>query len=290
MTSTFLIAAVAAGLAFAGLDLARKKLLRQMPAAVILVWLMVATCTFFGSWLVLQRKPWPEANYWAPAIFSISMNVAANLLFMRAILISPLSRTIPFLSLSPAFAAFSAYLVVGECLAPTQWVGILCVVVGALTLNLAASESNLLAAVVNSLRQERGSVLMIVTAACWGLAGPFDKIAVSRASIPVHAFVMGAGVGGILLLILAIRGEVHMIRRVRPCWRPLIAAMILAVVAFGIQLIAYQSGFVGLAETIKRVIGMTSALMLGNLFLQERIKRAQIGAVLLMSLGVALVL
>ncbi|MFT7617076.1 MAG: drug/metabolite transporter (DMT)-like permease [Planctomycetota bacterium] len=171
-----------------------------------------------------------------------------------------------------------------------QWIGISSVVCGALTLNFASGGGSILATMFKSLKNERGSVLMIATAACWGVAAPFDKIALSRASIPTHAFTLGAGVGLVLLTYVVLRGQHRSILAVNHCKKPLIAAMLFAIAALGIQLVAYSEGFVGLAETIKRVIGMTSSLILGYFLFNEQIVRAQIWGVILMSLGVALIL
>lgn len=290
MTTSFITAAVLAGLAFAGLDFARKKLTGSIPSAIILIWITASSCTFFGAWLLISPRAWPESGYVPNALVSISLNIIANILFLSALRVSPLSRTIPFLSLSPAFAAMSAFLVVGEEMMPIQWLGITCVVCGALVLNLAPGEGSIIATMFQSLKNERGSVLMIATAICWGIAAPFDKIAISRASVPAHAFVLGLGVGVVLFAYVLIRGQHRSILKVKHCWKPLVAAMIFAIAALGIQLVAYREGFVGLAETIKRVIGMLSSLVLGYFLFSEKIVPAQIGGVILMSIGVALIL
>ncbi len=290
LTTTFIISAVLAGVAFAGLDFSRKKLLEELPATVILVWLVAATFSFFGIWFLVAPQTPLRSGYFPPAILSVAMNVLANLLFLKAISISPLSRTIPFLSLSPAFAAMSAFFVVGEVLEPEQWGGVLCVVAGALTLNSSAGVGGAFSGVLRALRRERGSLLMIVTAICWGIAAPFDKIAVSRASISAHACFLSGGVGVVLLVVLVLRREHRGLLAVGSCRFALGRAMAFAVCALGIQLIAYQEGFVGLAETIKRVIGMVSALALGSWVFGEKILPSQYWAVGLMSLGVALVL
>ena len=257
---------------------------------VLVIWLMLAAVLFFGGWLVIVPQSWPDSSYLFPACVSITANVIANVSFLVALRLSPLSRTIPFLALSPAFAALAAVPVVGEFLTLFQWLGIALVLGGVLLLNLSEERRGLVDWVWRSLREERGSLFMIGTALCWGIAAPFDKMAVMRSSIPVHAFIMPSAVTMILLAFLLVSGRGVEIMSVKSVKGLLLLAMVLAVFSFGVQLLAYREGLVGLAETIKRVIGMVSSLVVGALLLRERIGAFQVCAVGLMSLGVWLIL
>ena len=67
-----------------------------------------------GAQLGIQGEARLEPGYWRYGLPDILLNVAANLLFLHAVRVSPLSLTIPFLSFTPVFSALSASVLLGE--------------------------------------------------------------------------------------------------------------------------------------------------------------------------------
>ncbi len=288
MSSRFLLAALAAGLAFAMLDLLRKLLSRTERPSVVVSYLVGGQVVIFGAWLLVAPVAWPSSSYWPPLALAVVANFIANLLFLEALRRSPLSRTVPFLALSPAFAALSGLLVLGENLEARQWWGIALVVTGALALNLEQGGLGPRAA-LRALREEPGSLMMVGTAACWGLAAPFDKMALQRTELRLHAFFLALGIGVLLLAMMSWRRR---LAALRVGSRPLVlmlVAIVVAMAALSAQLVAYRAGPVGLAETIKRVMGMCAAVLLGRLLFSEPVTAAKLRGILLMAFGVALI-
>jgi drug/metabolite transporter (DMT)-like permease len=126
---------VAASVASSGFDLFRKVLVRHLAPVPMVFLLATASVPLFGA-AVLFGEPAPvRPAYWLPALGSVALNVVANLTFLEAVRISPLSVTVPLLSLTPVFTALLGFALLGERPAPLDLAGIALVVIGAFWLN-----------------------------------------------------------------------------------------------------------------------------------------------------------
>ena len=275
---------------WAGFDATRKVLSSRVPAVPLVVLLMVGQLPFFGAWIAWEHASLVVGRgFWSPAIASVALNVAANLLFLKAVRESPLSLTVPMLSLSPAFAAVAEF--VGYGLAPTaqQWAGMVVVIAGAITLHAGGQAGADPRAVVRQMLQERGSLWMAAVALLWAVSGTCDKAATSHASAAVAGFAQCGGVALCLAVWMVARREVSglgAIVRVRGVYALSIGS---GVLALGVQLMAYQLALVGLVEAVKRAVGMLTSLALGRMVFGEQIGLTQVLAVLVMAFGVALI-
>src|SRR5580658_5410692 len=101
-----LLLVLAASLAGSGFDLTRKLLGRQLAPLPMVVLLAAGSVPLFGLALLGQGGGLPHGTgYFAPALGSVLLNLAANLAFLESVRRAPLSTTVPLLSLSPAFTA-----------------------------------------------------------------------------------------------------------------------------------------------------------------------------------------
>ena len=98
-----LILVLGCALAFSGADIFRKMLASWMRPVPLLFGLAAGMAPFFVVWHLQQKGAPPTAAYWVPGLASTVINVAANLAFIEAVRRSPLSVTIPLLSLTPVF-------------------------------------------------------------------------------------------------------------------------------------------------------------------------------------------
>ena len=275
---------------FAAADLLRKALSHRIHPVPLLLALAAGMAPAFIAWWIWEGVALPTTGYWIPGLASMLLNVVANLIFLVAVRISPLSLTIPMLSLTPVFTSLLAIPLLGERPGGPEWLGIVAVVAGAFWLNVDRRASEVGAPIWRRLGRERGSVLMVLVAALWSLAMPLDKLAVASATVAFHGAVLNVGVALVLVLVLVLapaEGRLSEVRR-----RPgLVAALVaVSILALGLQLIAITRVWVGLVETLKRAVGSLLALLSGRLFFDEAIDAQQVLAVLLMGFGVALVL
>ena len=285
-----LLLVLGCAIGFAGADLLRKVLAHRLHPVPLLFILAAGMTPAFVGWWVWSGAAAPTAGYWVPGLGSVLLNVIANLVFLEAVRISPLSLTIPMLSLTPVFTSLLAVPLLGERPGSLEWVGIVAVFLGAFWLNVDRQGNQPELPIWRRLGKERGSLLMILVAALWSLALPLDKLALRSASVPVHGTLLNLGVALILAAILVSRpvaGRQGEVRR----WSVLVTALVaVSVIALGLQLVAITRIWVGLVETLKRAIGSLLALVSGWAFFGEQVDVQQVLAVLLMGAGVGLVL
>ena len=82
---------------------------------------------------LVNRQP---AAFWYWVMAMLPIEVAATLIYMRAIRDHPLALTLPYLAFTPVFVILTGYLLLGETISWHGGLGILLVVAGAWLLNL----------------------------------------------------------------------------------------------------------------------------------------------------------
>ena len=294
MSALLWVVVVSSTLAWAAFDVIRKRLAGKIPALQLSFWLCVVQVPFYAAWWLATSGPVVPAGllspgYLLPVLASTAFNVLANLLFLSAIGRADLGATVPLLSLTPVFVALGSIPLLGERLAPHNWLGISLVTLGALLLPETGQARPTLRARIGALVSSRASAYMIATAGLWALTPVCDKLAISHVPVPVHATLLTVGIGlgtGILLAI----------RRPQPSGTAanivptLLVAGVVNVLALGLQFVAIANVVVSVFEAFKRALGLLLALAMGALVFRERLTLGRVAAGAVMACGVVLVL
>ncbi|NNM82698.1 MAG: DMT family transporter [Burkholderiales bacterium] len=121
---------------------------------------------------VLLFRPLPHfpPEFWGWVLAAIPLELAAMVLYMKAIRISPLHLTLPYLAFSPAFSALFAYWLLGEKVAISGLSGIALIVFGALLLNRGRMIDPF-----RAIFAEPGSRMMLVVSLLYGLTSVLGK-------------------------------------------------------------------------------------------------------------------
>lgn len=288
MPLSVLLLVVACSLGWAGFDLLRKLLVREIPPVALVFLLTIGSAPLFAAWMIAAGSGGPGPGYWAPALGSVLLNIVANLLFLQGMRIAPLSVTVPLLSLTPAFATLLAIPLLGERPTALDALGILMVIAGAVWLHWTPRATG---PVAHDRRAAiKGASMVALTAFLWSLTIPLDKLAVERAPWPFHGVVLTAGVAAGVFAVLLAQGRLGEIGRVRRAPGLLALALVVSSAALALQLLALPQVYVGTIETLKRGIGNFMALVSGWLFFGEAVTPRKVLAVGLMALGVGLIL
>ncbi|MGB5374753.1 MAG: DMT family transporter [Polyangiales bacterium] len=275
---------VAAALCWAALDVVRKAVAGKASPTALAVFLLLGQVPFLGAWAAYDQTWVTDVRYWPPAVASMTMNALANVLFMRSVQLSPLSRTVPFLSLTPVFSAVAAIPLLGEVPGLMHWAGILLVVLGALVLNSDLGESWW-----KSVTHEKGAPYMIAVAVLWAFSTALDKRALPHAAPASHAFLLSAGSAAILGTWILARGKPGELRQVFEAPKGLLAGLVaFAVAALALQMVALQWLWVAVLETLKRAFGVFGSVVFGRLFFGEPVTGRKVAAVVLMVAGTSI--
>jgi drug/metabolite transporter (DMT)-like permease len=287
-----LLILLAASLSSSGFDLFRKMLVRHLAPVPMVVLLALASVPLFAILLALQGGVTVAAGYWLPALGSVLLNTVANLTFLQAVRISPLSVTVPLLSLTPVFTTLVGFLLLGERPSSAALAGIALVVAGAFWLNLpdrAAASGQPGQSFWRAAAAQPGAWLMAGTALLMSCTIPLDKLAVGHANPPFHGLILCAGIALGSLAVLAAQGRLGELAGIRQGWAPFVLALVASTLALGLQLVALKLILVSVVETIKRGVGNLMAVMLGRAAFGEALTLRKLGAVAMMAAGVAFI-
>ncbi|MEM6291439.1 MAG: EamA family transporter [Myxococcota bacterium] len=280
---------VASALCWSGLDASRKILVGRVTPVALLVLLTLGQFPLFAAWALSAGDTITSTDYVVPGLMSMGLNIAANLLFFRAVKLSALSLTVPLLAFVPVFTVLSAIPLLGEFPGTLQLGGIAVVVVGALALNAGSVEGRGPLAFVQALLREKGSLPMLGTALCWSLTIVVDKLATQHAGYGIHGAMLNLSIGLFGLALLMMRGELSELRALRGAWKPWVFAIAMGAVGLGAQLVAAQHLLVSLVEATKRAIGVTMSVIIGRAMFGEPVTAPKVVAVILMSLGAGMI-
>ncbi|MCA9640397.1 MAG: EamA family transporter [Polyangiaceae bacterium] len=284
--SVALVIALLSSLGWAAFDASRKGLVRHASPASLVVMFGAGQLPCFLLGMGIWGAPTLDLGYLRPGLTCLAANVAANLMFFHAVKVSPISRTVPLLALTPVFAALIGYLLLDEHPSPRQWFGIALIVLGAWTLNAGQGLKGLVLGVL----KERGSVYMALVAGAWAVSATNDKLALPHANVAFHASVQTGGVMLVALFWLLVSGRARELGEARKHWPAVGAGVVVSVAALGLQLIAIQTLLVSLMEAIKRALGVVGSVISGRLLFKEAVTRSMLVACALLSLGVFLLM
>lgn len=140
----------------------------------------------FAAPLLLLLLPFIEIPsldlpFFLALLISVPLEVTALILYMKAIKLSPLSLTLPFLALSPVFMIFTSNLMLGERLGKLGIISIFLATAGAYLLNVNTTKNGILEP-FKAIRRERGSLYMILVAFIYSITSNLGKMAIIHSS------------------------------------------------------------------------------------------------------------
>jgi drug/metabolite transporter (DMT)-like permease len=233
--------------------------------------------------LVLEGIPDISAPFWPAILITVTINLLAITLYIRALHLSPLSLTIPLLAFTPIVLILTGYIALGELPDTVGTAGILLIVVGAYILNLDKLNEGFLAP-LHAIVGERGSLLMFIAAILWGISATADKVAMINSS-PLFYLVAFDLLFLILYIpVLRARASGHLRKAVSSTPQLLVFAL-LGVLMMFFQLAALRTGLVSYVIAIKRA-GMVFSILLGYFFFGEGHLKIRLMAAALMVTGV----
>ncbi len=293
---------VVSALGWAALDVVRKLLVGRLPSWAVLFLLTAGAVPLFVAWALVSGFALPRDGYWVPALASVAINLAANVAYLEAFRMAPLSLVAPLLSLTPAFTALTAIPLLGEYPTPRSVAGIVLVIAGALFLHRvsgpvegsggASGEAPRGAPTPLAERRRHGigALLVTLTALLWSLTLPIDKLALAHATGGFHGIFLNGGVALLTLVVLFARGGASEIREWRRAPGLLAGAIAISFLALATQLAALPHIPAGTLETVKRGVGNLGAVFFGRLVFGETVTGSKLLAVLIMVAGVGLIL
>jgi drug/metabolite transporter (DMT)-like permease len=272
-------------LAFA-LSSSYAKALTRHAHVFVVTWAMMSLSLLLSLPLLLaQGIPEIGERFLLAALASVILNLVAGTLQVKAVSLSPLSLTIPFLAFTPLFMIATSAIILRELPDTKGVAGILLVVAGTYAINLEKIRGGILEP-LRAIATERGSLMMLVVALLWSVTAVLDKVA-SLASSPSYYTTFFSIAFGILYAPALVVG----LRR-RPLERGVAARLVvlglLSAVMIITQFTAIEMTVASYVIAVKRA-GMVVSVLLGYFIFKETHLRARLAGAALMMAGVVLI-
>lgn len=140
------------------------------------------------STLIFIPVPSLDRIFYGTFLMALPLEVTAFIFYMKALKFSPMSLTLPFLSLTPVFLIIIPYILLGESVSFSGTMGILLIAAGSYTLNIRSLKKGIFEPFI-SIKRERGSVFMIMAAFIYSFTAVFAKIVIEHSS-PVFSAIV----------------------------------------------------------------------------------------------------
>jgi drug/metabolite transporter (DMT)-like permease len=133
--------------------------------------------------IILVWVPWPvlDAEFYLAFFIALPIELITIVLYVKALKLSPLSLTVPFLALTPVFLISVSYLVLGEKVSLSGAIGIMLIAAGSYFLNFATVRKGLFEP-IRSIVREKGALLMIAVALLYSVTSSMGKMAIMHSS------------------------------------------------------------------------------------------------------------
>lgn len=231
---------------------------------------------------------WPplDRTFWLAVTFALPLEVAAALLYMKAIKVCPLSLCIPFLAFTPVFLIVTGRLILGEGLNPWGMAAVLLMAGGSYILSLSTGRFGFLAP-LRALLREVGARCMLMVAVLYSCTAALGKLAILHSNPAFFGVLYPLIFSGVLLAGYPLsnpRPARTLIKRSR--WG-IILGLCLAAVIFS-QVYGLKLAPAAYLIAVKRTSVFFSVL-LGGVWLKERPLAPRLVGAALMVGGVLLI-
>lgn len=181
---TWIILSLISAFSLATSDALTKRVITRENEYVI-AWFRVVLALPALAAAAALSGPLPKIDGAFVAAFStaLPLEIAAILLYYKALRISPLSLSLPFLSVTPVFLIVLSFVLVGQSVSIIGGIGIALITLGGYTLNLSALRSGFFEP-VHAILRERGSLYMLIVALIYAVTSTLGKIGVDHSSAP----------------------------------------------------------------------------------------------------------
>ena len=248
---------------------------------------MVYSLPFLLAFLISITVPPLDYVFFVSFLVSLPLNGLCFLLYMRAIQISPLSLTLPYLAFTPVFMLLTGLLFLGEL--PGAWgiVGILLIVFGGYVIHLDPEKFGLLAP-LRAMGREPGSLIMMLVAFLFSFAAVIAKIGILH-STPIFFALSFFGVHNLVVpLCLLLFGKIRIRRLLDLPGKGLVAGLLLCghVLFHCLAIVLTKAVYMIAVKRLSILVGV----IYGRIWFQENDFRQRLLGATMMIAGSGLIL
>ncbi len=181
MSHAWVFISLLSAFSLAGSDALTKKAVNDSNEYLIAFFrLLFSLPLLFFLWFFV---PVPELDrqFYLAFMVALPIEMATVVLYVKALKLSPLSLSLPFLSLTPVFLIANAYMIVGEKVSLQGALGIVLIAAGGYLLNAGEMKKGLLRP-FSAIARQKGAMMMIAVAFLYSITSSLGKMAIEHSS------------------------------------------------------------------------------------------------------------
>jgi drug/metabolite transporter (DMT)-like permease len=229
--------------------------------------------------------PVPELDkeFYVAFFLALPLEIVSIVLYIKALRLSPLSLTLPFLALTPVFLIFVSYVILGEKVSFWGAIGILFIAAGSYALHISKIREGIFEP-LRAITKEKGSVLMIGVALIYSFTSSLGKMAIEHSSPLFFGVTYFTALALLFTPIVLYKGKKVRARAVLSVLLPGIFYSLMVVS----HMIAISLAKVAYVISVKRM-SLIIGVFYGYLFFKEKNIRERLFGSLLMVIGFIMV-
>lgn len=222
-----------------------------------------------------------DIEFYSAFAFSLPLEIVSIILYIKALRLSPLSLTLPFLALTPVFLIIVSFIMLDERVSLAGVIGILLISAGSYTLNINRIKEGIFAP-LRAITKEKGSVLMIIVALIYSVTSSLGKMAIKHSSPLFFGITYFTALAFVFTPIAFSKHKEGKIER-RTVLSVTLPGIFYSIMVMS-HMIAISLAQVAYVITIKR-ISLIIGVLYGYIFFRERNIRERLLGAVLMFLG-----
>lgn len=238
--------------------------------------------------LWVEPLPAVPPAFWGWVGALVPLELAAMLLYVKALQASPLHLTVPYLAFTPVFNIATGWVVLGERISLEGAFGIGLVVAGTYILNIGSLRAGGWLAPLRAVMDEPGSRLMLAVAAIYSVTSVMGKAAMEYATPASFGPFYYALIGGAILLAFSVTRPRQLYALVRRPFPTLLVGLMMATMVVT-HFLAIARVEVAYMISVKRT-ALLFGILYGAVLFRERRLGLHLAAGGMMVAGVALIL
>jgi drug/metabolite transporter (DMT)-like permease len=181
MTFTWVVLSLISAFTLATSDALTKKALAQSNEYLVAWFRLLFSLPLLLILWVFVPVPEIDNGFYKAFLLALPLEIIAIVLYIKALRMSPLSLTLPFLSLTPVVLILVSYIILGEKVSFQGGIGILFLATGSYTLYLPKIKGGIFEP-FRAITKEKGSLLMITVAIIFSITSSLGKMAIEHSS------------------------------------------------------------------------------------------------------------
>lgn len=181
MSYSWVVLSLVSAFTLATSDALTKKALNGRNEYIVAFFRLLFSMPLLLLLLLLIPKPDPGPVFYKAFALSLPFEILAFVLYTKALMVSPLSLTLPFLSLTPVFLIFVSYGILGEEVSLQGGMGIVILAAGSYMLHLHQMRKGIFEP-FRAIFREKGSVYMLFVALIYSMTSSLGKMAIEASS------------------------------------------------------------------------------------------------------------